>query len=81
MACITKRDAISHHSRPTQQARALECVLAEPVANPVDRVLQALRARVGRLHEEVELSGVAVAEAAQPDAEGADGAARVAGGE
>src|SRR5207245_6178284 len=45
VARIPERDAVPHHPGSAQQTRALDGVLAEPVAARVDRSLQPLATR------------------------------------
>src|SRR5207247_7874619 len=53
VACITKRDPVSHHPGPAEQAQALDRVFAEPIADRIHRPLEPLVAREGRLREQL----------------------------
>src|SRR5437879_2748259 len=65
VACITKRDPVAHDSGPAEEARALESLLTEPIADRVHGSFEPLAARSGRGSKQVELTGIAVAKPGQ----------------
>ena len=65
VACITKGDPVSHHPGPAEEARALESLLTEPIADRVHGSFEPLAARSGRGGKQVELTGIAVAKPGQ----------------
>src|SRR5439155_590149 len=69
VARIPERDAVPNNPGSAQQTRALDGVLAEPVADRVDRSLQPLATRAHAFREQVELSARAIAERRASDAE------------
>src|SRR5258706_7234046 len=73
MAGVAECDPVTDHWSAPEEARPLDGVLAEPVADRVHRRLQARVPWFGGSREQIQLAGAGVAQAREADAQRADG--------